>query len=295
MKGGEKLHFRYFLISGLMVGAALFLPNNAFAAKNDVDGQQSSQKEIVQTISSTKTDNGLTKANVPTKAENAKPQVTAEPAGKNKVVRNQQVSKQPPQQAASQKRAVTPKNLPEQANGHGQSAIQTAKKNVEAPGQQKKAPLQGNIHGLGKITLTTKNRPSPSYNEVSEKSESSINLNTSREGSRLTVQKKAEPPVHMPARKGKIPASKEEIPNVDRSSNPTQRSNNSGGSSNDRVSQGLSTLSQLEKWFEWNKYYEIKFVQLYLSRSALLTNQWMNAPPAPPPQNAPLLKMVNRS
>ena len=46
-KGGDILQFRHLLISGLMVGAAMFLPDNAFAEKNEVSGQQNSPKASV--------------------------------------------------------------------------------------------------------------------------------------------------------------------------------------------------------------------------------------------------------
>ena len=91
-----------------------------------------------------------------------------------------------------------------------------------------------------------------------------------------------------------FPANKEEIPKVSQL-NQTQRSNNTGGQSNDRVSNGLSNVSVLDKWFEWSNYFEIKFDQSYISRQDLLNTQWVNAPPAPPPQKAPLLTNVTRS
>jgi hypothetical protein len=93
----------------------------------------------------------------------------------------------------------------------------------------------------------------------------------------------------------KAPASKEEIPKVNQMTNQTQRTNSSGGQSNDRVSQGSSNVSLSDKWFEWKHYVEIKLVQPYLSRLALMNTQWVNAPPAPPPQKAPLLTHATRS
>ncbi|WP_223594125.1 hypothetical protein [Neobacillus bataviensis] len=285
------MHFRHFIISGLMVGAALFLPHNAFAEKNELSGQQNAQNAAVQAAQA---DSKNLQADVQAKS----PEKTVPaPANKNQATVKQQVSNYGTQQAASQKAAVAPKSLPVQAKGNGQSVIKKTEKNVEAPGQQKKAMTNESNQGLGKDTQASENLSVSSNLGVNNPGESTSRLEAQREDSHLSQPNKLEPNeplAEKPASKRKVPAKNDEIPNADRATNPTQRSNSSGGSSNDRVSQGLNMISSLDKWFEWNKYYEIKFVQLYLSRSALLTNQWVNAPPAPPPQEAPLLKMVNR-
>ncbi|MEH7331545.1 hypothetical protein V7161_02785 [Neobacillus drentensis] len=285
------MHFRHFIISGLMVGAALFLPHNAFAEKNELSEQQNSQNTAVHAAQA---DSKKLQADVQAKS----PEKTVPaPANKNQAAVKQQVSNYGTQKAASQKAAVAPKSLPAQAKGNVQSVIKKTEKNVEAPGQQKKAMTNESNQGLGKDKQTSKNLSVSSNLGVNNPGQIKNRLETEREDSHLSEPKKLEPNEPLaakPVSEKQVPDKKDEIPNADQATNPTQRSNSSGGSSNDRVSQGLNTISTLDKWFEWNKYYEIKFVQLYLSRSALLTNQWVNAPPAPPPQEAPLLKMVNR-
>ena len=102
-------------------------------------------------------------------------------------------------------------------------------------------------------------------------------------------------PVPLPYQEGDIPSGEEEIPKASQIPNPTQRTSNHGGPSNDRMSPGISGLSFPDKWLAWNPYYEIQLVQSYLSRQIRLNNQWVNAPPSPPPQEAPLLENITRS
>jgi hypothetical protein len=274
-----------------MVGAALLLPDNAFAEKNEVSGQ--SQTASVQADGSVKAEKVAVQPSVPAKAENAKKTaVLPEPVSKNQGAVKQQASSQAPQQAASEKRAAAPKSLPNQAIGNSQSVLKKTEKAVEAPGQMKKADAQESNQGLNKDKKTSINEPSPSYHKE---------INSSKSfgaDSQVSIPKKMEryePEAAKPESKDKLPADKEDNPIADRASNQTQRSNSSGGSSNDRSSLGLSTIGKLDKWFEWNKYYEMTFVQLYLSRYALMSNQWVNAPPAPPPQGSSFIKTVNQS
>jgi len=302
-----------------MVGAALFLPGNAFAEKNELNGQLNSisHREMVPANNpSEKTENPAKQVNVPANAksatievnvqaknENAKPSgkpvAVPEHASKNQSGVNQPASNGAPKQTVSQKpNSATPKALPEQAkgNGYGLSALEKAEKTVKAIGQAKNDASQENGKGLEKNLLATHDAAEHNV-EITVKDKSvSTSLVTRIElqgkSSDLSKPKKAEsiepqPPV--PLEKNNASDGKEEMPKADQAINPTQRSNNSG-QSNDRVSSGLSTVSLLDKWFEWNKDHELKLVQPYLSRYALMNTQWVNAPPSPPPQEAPFLK-----
>ncbi|MFJ7724773.1 hypothetical protein ACIQXV_01290 [Neobacillus sp. NPDC097160] len=313
------LHFRHFLLPALMVGAALFLPGNAFAEKNEHNGQPNSHKEMVQANNpSEKTETPAKQvkvlmnakdaakgANVPPKNENAmttgKPVTVPEPARKN-----QQASNGAPKQAASQKPATAaPKALPDQAKGNGYGLNKT-EKTVEAPGQEKQAAGQEIERELEKNKLTTHDVAVHSADiTVNDKSESTRlvpKFEPQGEGSDLSNLNPNPKPFErfefqqpVPLEKDNVPVSKEEIPKVDQAINPPQRSDSSGGQSNDRVSTGVSTISLIDKWFVWNKDYEMKLVQPYLSCYALMNSQWVNAPPSPPPQEAPFFKTVNRS
>ncbi|MCL6572468.1 MAG: hypothetical protein K6T88_12420 [Bacillus sp. (in: Bacteria)] len=294
------MHFRYFLISfGLMVGAAMFLPDHVFAEKTVHSGQQSSQKSSVKATTLVKTENVAVKPGVPAQAENVealiKPAEVSKPA---QAEAKQQSAKITLPQAASEKLAVTSQNFPDQAKGNGQSALKKTEKAVN-PGTEKAAVVQEKYkpptnnaakHSLQQIDTEVENRSQPS--RLDKK------YGTEGEGSRLSVSKKEdriETLVLDPQKMGQFPANKEKIPTVNQVMNPTERTNRSGGQSNDRVSNGLKTISLLDITFKWNKNYEVKFIRSYLSRQVLLNNQWVNAPSLPPPKEAPVLKTVNRS
>ncbi|MDR6121497.1 hypothetical protein QFZ87_001094 [Bacillus sp. SLBN-46] len=307
LRGGEILHFRHFLITGLMVGAAMFLPDQAFAEKNDPSGLQTTPKEFVQGQSSAKS-NQASEKTIPVKAESAKSQeksiVVPNSAQSNQGGAKQQNSNRTPQQAVAHKPTALPVqakvNVNPQAtkpeisvnsrgNGKG-AAIQEAKRGEV---QETKASVKGTVnsdkHSLHNDTVAiNKTRITRDDNW----------LPSQQKGSFVPLSKKEssfEPPVKEPLKQGPIPESKEEIPKVSQMWSSSQRTNSSGGQSNDRGNQGLNTISMLDKWFEWNNLYDIKLVQPLHSRIAWMIHQWENAPPSPPPQTAPLLETVTRS
>jgi hypothetical protein len=284
-----------------MVGAAMFLPGQAFAEKNEHSGQQNSQKASVPAVTSVKTDNTATHANVPAQAENAKSPkktvVVPKPSVVNKGVVKQQASNNTP----PRKGVTASPNLPVQAKSNAQSAIKKTEKAVWDPGSEK--VTVENKSGLGKNQPTFKktvgnsldNRDTEVKNTQSKKLTNKIE--PKGEGTHLSSKRENgfKPLVPTQQKKGKVPTTKQGIPDVNQMNSPTERTNSSGGKPNDRVSQGSTTISQIDKWFEWTKNVGRKLAQPYLSRQALMNNQWVNAPPSPPPQEAPLLKTVTRS
>ena len=290
-----------------MVGAAMFLPDQAFAEKNDPSGLQMTPEEFVHGQSTAKSDQASEKT-IPVKAESAKSQeksiVVPNSAQSNQGGAKQQNSSRAPQKAVTHKPTALPVqakvNMNPQAkkpeisvnsrgNGKG-AAIQEAKRGVV---QETKASVKGTFNSdkqslhndtvaINKTRITREDNWLPSQ----------------QKGSYVPLSKKEssfEPPVKEPLKQGPIPESKEEIPKVSQMWNSSQRTNSSGGQSNDRGTQGLSTLSMMDKWFEWNKLHDITLIQPYYSRIAWMIHQWENAPPSPPPQTAPLFETVTRS
>lgn len=305
------MHFRHFLISGLLVGAALFLPDDAFAEKNELIGQQNVPKASAQAKTSLETDDVAVKSNLPAKAENAKPLVKKVVVPENAKKTQERANKQPAQKPLppepTKKAAVALQKLPEQAKGNVNSVLKKTEKAVKAPGSKKVAAGQEKKDIVKKNPTSKKgveNKALPSLsidNVVKNKADSSksvVYMNESQgEHSHESISyngNQSEPLLPQPFNKGKAPTSQEEIPDVSQVMNP-KRTSHSGGKSQERVSNGLSTINFLDKWFEWNQFYELQVVQPYLSRYALMNNQWNNAPPAQPPQAAPLLETVNRS
>lgn len=293
------MHFRHVLITGLLVGAAFLLPDQAFAEKHELNGQEKPEQasEIVNTPNAVPG-----QANVPAKAEQAtSPEKTValpERAWQIKSQVKQQTAKSTPQQAAVPKKAAISAKLPVQANGNGPSLVKKTKKaRIEA--EPKRAPVvREHTKRLENNKQLAKKTAFDSLHtaDLERKDEPAIAMKygPQEEGSHLSIAKQKEKSIPN-SEKRKSPASKGEFPAVNQGTSPTQRTGNSAGPSNDRGSSGLHTISSLDKWFEWNKHFEIQHVQPFFSRYAWMSNQWVNAPPSPPPQEAPFFKTVNRS
>ncbi|WML58951.1 hypothetical protein [Neobacillus sp. PS2-9] len=300
------MHFRHFLITGLMVGAAMFLPNQAFAEKNDSSGLQTTPKEFVHGQSSAKSDQASEKK-IPVKANSTKSQgksIAPNSAQSNQGGAKQQNSNSTPQQTVAHK----PTALPIQAKVNTNHPTKKAEISVNSRGNGKGAAIQEAKREVVQETKAsvkgTVNSDKPSlHNDTVAINKTRITrddnwLPSQQKGSYVPLSKKEssfDPPVKEPLKQGPIPESKEEIPKVNQMWNSNQRTNSSGGQSNDRGNQGLSTLSMMDKWFEWNKLHDITLIQPYHSRITWMIHQWENAPPSPPPQTAPLLETVTRS
>jgi hypothetical protein len=287
LKGGEIVHFRQFLISALMLSAVMVLPDNAFAEKNELRPQKGqTSTSIPEHASITKP---VPKAELETKSVPAKFEETQslnqsmpEHARENQVQAKLLPAKNTPNQASLEK------SLPEQANENAKSVVKKAEKAVQVNVSEQAEAVQVNdkVEKLNsKKSIQDTDREGKVGKVKPEKVDNIVYL----QGEGLDNTTSVQEPQN-------APADKEELPKVNQALNQTQRSNSSGGQSNDRVNHGLNNISLLDKWFDWNQhYFEIKLVQPYLSRQALMNNQWVNAPPSPPPQKAPLLTNVTRS
>ncbi|MDF2789446.1 MAG: hypothetical protein K0S80_2544 [Neobacillus sp.] len=281
------MHFRQFLILALLVGAAMFFPDNAFAEKNELRPQKGQAPASIPEHASIPDAEPVPQAaSIPEPATIAVPAKSEEAKSLNKTIpeharENQVQAKQLP----AQNQAELEKSLPEQANGNMKPLEKRAEKVVQVNVPEQAEAVQAN-HTVKR--LNPKNSIQDTDYEVNvEKVDTIVYLQDEDVDITNSESFGQEPQ--------KDPASKEEFPKVNQVLNQSQRSNSSGGQSNDRVNQGINNLSFLDKWFEWNHYFEIKLVQPYLSRLALMNTQWVNAPPSPPPQAAPFLTNVTRS
>ncbi|MDR7080608.1 hypothetical protein J2Y03_005695 [Neobacillus niacini] len=286
------MHFRQFLITALMVGAAIFFPDNAFAEKNELASQKG------QAASSEKGNKDAVKINIPPKAEQANSAEKAVPEQATvpeKAVKaentsvpehariNQAEAKQLPPKVNPNHDTL--KSMPEQAKGNGRSELNKAENTVRETGHERAAAVQ-----TKQVFI---DEPAPKSSLLTTDTEVKVEeakqvITVEPQGEDPAITKSA-PVEHVPE---KVPTSNEEIPK--QMVNQPQRSNQSGGQSHDRVIQGLNTINLLDKWFDWDYSFEMKLIQPYLSRLALMNTQWVNAPPAPPPQKAPLLINVTR-
>jgi hypothetical protein len=284
------VHFRQFLISALMLSAVMFFPDNAFAEKNELRPQKGQAPASLPEYASIKEP-----ASVPETATAAVPAKSVESKSLNKKIPeqargNQAQAKQLTGQNTSNQAALE-KSLPEQANGNAVSAVKKKAEKVV----QVNVPVRAEAVQPNQIVvkLNPKNSIQDTDSEVKVEKVKPVkvdnNVYLQDEDLDNTTSESVVPEPQ------KDPSDKKEIPKVNQALNQTQRSNSSGGQSNDRVNHGINNISLLDKWFDWNQHdFEIKLVQPFLSRQALMNTQWVNAPPSPPPQNAPLLTNVTR-
>lgn len=299
------MHFRHIIISGLMVGAALLLPNSAFAEKNELSGQTHVQKTSVQAVS-VEAVKEAKQTNVHGKGENTQTQnktvVVPKPTNKIQV---EKVTKKAPVKSVVSKATGVLKDFPEKAKSKMQAVQNKTETSFKAPGLEKvTAGLKiANGHvvkkSVPKMMAGKTAKTSLQQTEDLVKTHPSVKKEKAIEkDSNLLKFSKARSPEHFvanpPKKERPVPKRPVEHPIANQVLNPTPQTNSSGGKSNERVNHGLSSTSMADKWMEWNKFYENTHILPYLSRNAMMSNQWMNAPPSPPPQLAPILISVTR-
>lgn len=267
------MHFRQFIITGIMVGAALLLPDSAFAERNE-------NNEKAKAVSELDVDTAVTKeipAAAPVKAEKA------QPVEKNPSVPEQAVKKQlePNTTNPSQAQAEGLQKLPEQAKADENLAV---KKVDKVTGLDKAASVQSQEKGHESVKPAADRLVEPLHEPKRIEKTTPPAPSTVIRSELVSKETSAEDYVVKPEQ-GSVPVGEGKMPKVDQTMNSTQRTNQSGGQSNDRVN-GFTTLLMLDKWFEWKSYDDIHHDQLYFSRQVFLNNQWVNAPPAPPPKKS---------
>lgn len=285
-----------------MVGAAVFLPDHAFAEKKEVSEQQLADKANVLVTKSEET----SLINIPSREEKAKPEQKAvflpKPTLKNNVGLEQVTAKATEKLRNSHKPTAIGKNLTDQAKGNEKSAVKKIEKLAKTLGYEKiddgkkpkepgKNPTLKREVGHSVKTSLHHDKTKTNVKKTAPIANKFIKNEPRRKRNLVEVNRVVTPLPEMPEDEDKIPTSKEEFPEASQVMNPPKRANHSGGQSNDRVSSGPSLVSSNDKWFECNRYYEIQFIQSFLHKNARLNNQWVNAPPSPPPQKAPLLNV----
>ena len=275
------MHFRQLIITGFIAGAAMLVPDIAFAEKGPNAGKPQQPVPAEQVT-------------LPDKAENARiPEKTsAEPAGKKQPVQKPAVQK--PAQAQSKVVAVKSNgNAPSFKKNEKAALPQKAKtlinkKSIQAKHKTKPSNKQSSndaikpIHNKGNYAKETKRRP-PELKEKVEPSKESAVTQSFVHVTAKTASKKT-PPIK-PDEKNS--SKNERYPNGDNLPNPPSRTKASGGPSSDRTSYGNTSTFFTDKWFVWDEAFNLKLIQPYTSRVAFFQSQWVNAPPSPPPLNAP--------
>ncbi|UYZ22927.1 hypothetical protein [Mesobacillus jeotgali] len=278
------MHFRQLIITGFIAGAAMLVPDIAFAEKGSNAGKP--QKPVA-----------AEQVPLPDKAENAQ---TSEKTPVKPAAKNQPVQKPVVQKPAQAK----PKEKPAEAVESNRKA-QSFKKNEKAPLPQKAKALinekskqekhrtkhsnkQSNkdalksIHNKGNYAKETQRR-SPGLKEKVEPSKESAATPSVVKPTAKTASK--ETPLVKDDEKDS--SKNERYPKGDNIPNPPSRTKASGGPSSDRTSYGNASTFINDKWFVWDESFNLNLLQPYTSRVAVFRSQWVNAPPSPPPLKAP--------
>jgi hypothetical protein len=295
-----------------VAGAAVFLPHHAFAEKN-VPSVKAIPQNAADQAHNTAAQNAKgivvqqsavkqTGKTAPSPAGKQTGKMTPSPAMKHiskttpsPVVKQVGRTTLPP--AASRKPAVAGKNVAAQVKQKRLSALAKTDKAVKPPGQAKAAAVKETETTVSKNAVVKPAAPSFQH-EMGVETKAPLlkpinKIDPNRKLTPLASSSKSREfgaNVPEPMKKEKTPVSQDELPKISQMLNQTQRTNSSGGDSNDRISHGSSTINGIDKWLEWDFYQQSQLVQLYVSRQTFIQNQWTNAPPSPPPQKAPFLK-----
>lgn len=290
LEGGEIMNFRHFILMGVFLGAAAFLPNNVFAEKNIAAGPAEPQNSAVQTVVSEKIEN-------PIASENAVP-VTPENVHKSQVgvvqkpVTRPNTEQRIPIESSNKMNRVVEKVVPSvEKNIKASEPTETAAK-VKEPG---KSPAKSNdvTNGVPEVS-----KPLPSNQTDSEADTNSqpAGLNaksgTITEDSHLSVSMKTSSSLTLTEKQpidgeNKNPSNNRKIPGyIEIMNNPPQRTQSSGGQLNDQLSPGAGELSFIAYWFDWDEHFALNLGRMYTARQAKYYHQWINAPPSPPPKAA---------
>ncbi|MBS8266812.1 hypothetical protein DYI25_20520 [Mesobacillus boroniphilus] len=274
------MHFRQLIITGFIAGAAMLVPDMAFAEKGSNAGKSEHTMAAEQIT-------------LPDKAESAK---TSDPAVKKQTAQRKPVNQKPVQTKADANPAVAGKSKGkapsliknEKAAKPQKSKAVVKKKTNQAKNRTKhinNRSIKGatkSVHNKSDYAKETK-RKSPGLKDKVEPSRDSA-VKPADVKSSVKVASRKTPPVEKDEHDS---SQHERYPKGDNLPNPPSRSKASGGPSSDRTSYGNTSTFLSDKWFVWDQSFNFNLIQPYSSRVAVFRSQWVNAPPSPPPLKAP--------
>ena len=298
MKGGESMHFRQNVLKGILIGAALFFPTNAFAEKADHTPKLpiQSEKETVQ------------KQNQATGDQVKKSKALEKPEKSQKSEKSEKpVVKKTAVNTYSKKPVEKKKALPEQASPKAKDARESTGKKPKQAGVMNASVKKVASHREKKsiIKKQTKNvtlDKETSKQDVTKKplhSKEKVKISNSNENEfvhELNIQrpivietnimpKLSSPEDQESPRNQKTPDPVTSFPD-DILMIFSQGSYHSGESAKDRKNTGYNTYSLNDKWFiRWEKYWILESSQSFIFQNHKISSQWMNAPPFQPPKS----------
>lgn len=289
------MRIRHFILMGVFLGAASFVPNNALAEKNGSADQHVPQNIEVRT-------QVLHKAYTP-EATNKSVPVSSDSVNK----KPEQVGQKPVEKPDSRPtQFIKPvQKLPDKTDISNEEVIPSIKKKIKAGKPPEPAVLE-------KDQTSSQAKPkgvTPKFTKASEvlppsqrKYEADQHSHTPggnakpenfTEDEDLSVSKKKRSSLNLaeePLKEDKQKSSSDNRKNprvIEIMSNPPQRTQSPGGQSNEQFSAGAGMISFIAGLLDWNEYFGWNHGRIYNSREADYFHQWINAPPSPPPKAAP--------
>ncbi|MEH7333081.1 hypothetical protein V7161_10615 [Neobacillus drentensis] len=290
------MHIRHLILMGVFLGAAAFLPNHAFAEKNGAAGQPEPQNSAIHTPV-------LEKNEVPMVSDKAVP-VTPENVHKNQGG----VVQKPVTKPRTQQTPTTPvPKSPDKTNRGIEKAAPSSQKNiktVESAEPAAKVKASGQT-GPAKPNAVTNKLPKElnslsSKNQIDSEAESNsqppgldAKSETFTKDIESSVSIKRNSTLNTPQKpliveENERPSNNRQNPgDIEIMSNPPQRTQSTGGQSNEQFSPGTGMISFISSRLDWDEHFGLNLGQIYTSRQAKYCHQWINAPPSPPPKAAP--------
>lgn len=289
LKGGERMYFRHFILMGVILGAAAFLPNNALA--NGAVGQPEQQNAAAQTRVSANAENPIaSEKEVPVPTENvhkSQGEVVQKPEA------NPSTQKSIPIKSVSASPNKTNRAVPplDKGKNASKSAEQTAKvKDIGQPGPAKPNVDTNQVQEVPESTHSNQTAPKAEMDSqpsgliaksetITEENDSSVSIKTSISQEPLIVEESK-----APSNDRKIPF---EVINI-----LPQLTSSPGGQSDVQFSPGTGAVGYIANWLDWDEHLSLTLGLNYTSRQAKYSHQWINAPPSPPPEIAPFFKTL---
>ncbi|WP_079506927.1 hypothetical protein [Mesobacillus jeotgali] len=287
------MRIRHFILMGVFLGAASFLPNDTFAEKNGSASQPVPQKSEVHT-------QVIRKADTPEATNKA---VTVKPDSVDKKPELAGPNPVPKPDARPPKSIKPVQQLPEKVN-RSKEKVNPAIKKKQKAGKPPEPAIKEKSQALNPTKLNTVKvtkaskvlPPSQRIYEADEHSETSgenARPESFTEPEKPAGSKKRRTSMHLAEElliedEQETPSDNKKNPRViEMASNPPQRTQSPGGQSNDQNNAGAGPISFIAGLFDWNEYFGGNHGRIYHSCQADYFHQWINAPPSPPPKAAP--------
>ncbi|MGR3762978.1 hypothetical protein [Rossellomorea sp. NS-SX7] len=286
------MRIRHCILMGVLVGAAAFLPNHAFAENNKGSGQSPhAHTAEVHTNAVEKVEKKDSVIKTKPAAPDTKGQ--KEEVQRPEVSRDQEPGKanrpqpEPPERSHRTDKAANPK-AQEAKKDH------STKSSVKPEGKRQAENRQpGQKQTRTEVSESTEKPAAPSMVKPQRERETIFQIQQEKalKENQHSVSPKEKRPVkrkQVHEAGNKTPREKKENPGeVEAVSSTPQRLPSSGGQSQENLGHGAGMVSFLHHPAVWN--IGLKLRTIYHSREDTYCYQWMNAPPSPPPKAAPFI------